>query len=614
MRHLRALRYNHNPQLAEFIKSKLFYLDFDGAIDFYATIGNNRDDMALLGCNDRFYLLAKLLNRVDIVHPWLYDRCREVELHPDGMLDLWARFHYKSTIITFGGIIQEVLIDPNLCVAIFSHTQPIAKAFLEQIKREFEENKKLQLVYDDVLWTNPRQEAAKWSSEEGIILKRTANPREATVEAHGLVDNQPISRHYNLLVYDDVVTEKSVTSPEMITKTTRMWELSDNLSTHKGSRKWHAGTRYHHGDTYGIILDRKALKERRYAATDDGTLKGTPIFLTPARWAEIKTSQRSTVSAQMLLNPVAGNEAIFLSEWFTGYEVFPAMMNIYILCDPSKGRRTSSRSTGSDRTAIAVIGIDPGGNKYLLDGYCHRMRLSQRYAFIKALYEKWCAFPGVQVVKVGYEQYGQQVDLEVLEEYMQRDKTYFEVEELNFPREGMNSKKHRVERLEPDMKSGRFLMPAVVFHPEVVPVDHNVIAPQTRFQVGVNRGDCLWTVWTQQDQDKAQSEGQPLKHTVGQIIYRPLRAITSRQRFCEKTQQHYRIVRPLRRIDEDGNVYDLTRVMMEEARFFPFAPHDDLIDAASRIFDMEPAMPVAHESLATEASPEDDFGHQVGAL
>jgi hypothetical protein len=53
---------------------------------------------------------------------------------------------------------------------------------------------------------------------------------------------------------------------------------------------------------------------------------------------------------------------------------------------------------------------------------------------------------------------------------------------------------------------------------------------------------------------------------------------------------------------------------MEEARFFPFAPHDDLIDAASRIFDMEPAMPVAHESLATEASPEDDFGHQVGAL
>src|SRR6202165_1373288 len=143
---------------------------------------------ALLGRSDRFYLLTVLLNRLDAKHPWLYARCREVEASPDGHLELWAREHYKSTIITFAGIIQEVLNDPEITVCIFSHTRPNASKFLHQIKLELESNEDLKRIYSDVLYDRPDLVSPMWSVERGITVKRKGNLHEATIEASGLVD------------------------------------------------------------------------------------------------------------------------------------------------------------------------------------------------------------------------------------------------------------------------------------------------------------------------------------------------------------------------------------------------------------------------------------------
>jgi hypothetical protein len=589
--------------LRQQLADELPYLDFARTRDWYAAHVGSLSDRAraFLACNDRFFLLTGLLGRRDVDRPWLFERCREVERAPDGHLDLWARYHYKSTIITFAGVIQEVLSDPDLTVAIFSHTKPIAKAFLVQIKRELEANDALKALFPDVLWREPAREAPKWSENEGIVVKRASNPKEATVEAHGLVDGQPTSRHYGLLVYDDVVTVESVGSPEQIKKTTDRWELSDNLGSTTGVRKWHCGTRYHFGDTYGIILERGVLTPRIHAATDNGTLKGTPVLLSPARWEEIKAAQRSTASAQMLLDPRAGNTAVFRAEWLKAYEVRPRALNVYILCDPSKG----GRSARSDRTAIAVIGIDIAGNKYLLDGVRHRMQLSERWQYLKQLYAYWSGQPGVQSCRVGYERYGAQVDVEVITEWQQRDRAFFAIDELNFPRDGSaHAKPDRIERLEPDLRAGKFLLPAVVHHPEF----------------GGPDGKAMWKVWTEADAAKAAGDPSPPAgghcavrdappdgtFNPGQIVYTPLLGLTRMQRASEASGELYRIVRPIGRLDEDRNAYDLTRAFIEEALFFPFAPHDDLIDACSRIYDMQPVAAQAWErgSFAVDAYPD----------
>ena len=210
MRELRATRYlrEGNRGLARFIAADLPYLDFNETLQFYKEFGRRgpvTTDMAFLACNDRYFLLTGLLGRKDAIHPWLFDRCREVEADPDDHLDLWAREHYKSTIITFSGLIQETCIDPELTCSIFSFVKAIAQKFLSQIMQEHEGNELLKQCFADVLWRNPKKEAPLWSKSEGIVLKRRSNPKEATIEAHGLIDAQPTSRHYKLMVYDDVI-------------------------------------------------------------------------------------------------------------------------------------------------------------------------------------------------------------------------------------------------------------------------------------------------------------------------------------------------------------------------------------------------------------------------
>ena len=331
-------------QLPDDVREMLQEAAFEDIFDLWLMIEEKYGEpgRAWLGRADRFYLLARLLHRSDAVHEWIYDRCREIEAEPDGCLDLWAREHYKSTIITFAGIIQEILRDPEITIGIFSHTKPVARKFMLQIKEELESNRELQSLYPDVLYSDPRNESSKWSEEKGIVVKRRSNPKEATVEAWGLVDGQPTGAHFRLRVYDDVVTKESVSTPDQVNKTTTAWELSDNLGARGedgNSRAWHVGTRYSFMDTYQAIMDRVALKVRMYPATDNGLPNGKPVFLTEEAWAAKKLAQGPAVIAcQQLMNPAAGNEAMFRKEWLSFIDIRPATLNVYIMVDPAHSK------------------------------------------------------------------------------------------------------------------------------------------------------------------------------------------------------------------------------------------------------------------------------------
>jgi hypothetical protein len=194
---------------------------------------NGRDrDMLREACRkDLYFLMRFVCGREDLKHQWILDRCDEVQTAPNGFLDLWARDHYKSSIITFGKTLQDILVGPEITIGIFSHTRPAAKAFLRQIKREVEQNALLKDIFDDILWADPAKDAPGWSEDNGLVFRRKGNPKEATLEAWGLVDGQPTGRHFGLRVYDDVVSQEASSSEEMRRQTLSAWELSLNLGT-----------------------------------------------------------------------------------------------------------------------------------------------------------------------------------------------------------------------------------------------------------------------------------------------------------------------------------------------------------------------------------------------
>jgi len=401
-----------------------------------------------------FVLLRYGLGRADAHNQWCFDRCNEVQASPNGYLDLWARGHYKSSVITFALTIQDILRNPETTVGIFSHTRPIAKAFLRQIKQELERNDRLKRWFPDVLFADPAKESPKWSEDEGITVRRKSNPKEATVEAWGLVDGQPTSKHFSTLIYDDVVTRESVNTPEMMLKTTEALRLSFNLGSRNAPRRF-IGTRYHFNDSYRTIMETGVAVPRLYPATEDGRVDGEPVFLTREELAKKRTDMGPYVfGAQMLQDPTADDMQGFREEWLKYAAVTSRGHNLLMVVDPaSRKQSASAKKVTNDYTAIWVLGLGPDRKVYVHDMVRDRLSLTERAERVIRLHRYWSGRGPIQAV--GYEEYGMQGDIEHLRFCMEEENYRFEITPLG----GRLAKNDRIRRLIPWFEQGRIFLP-----------------------------------------------------------------------------------------------------------------------------------------------------------
>ena len=115
---------------------------------------------------------------------------------------------------------------------------------------------------------------------------------------------------------------------------------------------------------------------------------------------------------------------------------------------------------------------------------------------------------------------------------MEAERDIWEIHELAWPRDGAGSKYDRIQRLEPDFRSGKFFLSAVV-----------------------------------DDETKAQKK-------------------------VREEGQAFRIFTPVKRADENKAIYSLNKTLIDEFLVYPFSVHDDFLDACSRIYDIDAVAPI----------------------
>lgn len=408
---------------------------------------NDRDVVRDFILNDRFFLLTQVLGVAVAWHPWVYARCREVEADPDERLDLWSRGHFKSTIITFAGVVQEVLRNPEVCVCIISYKADAAEAFAGQIKGAFEANETLLRCFPDVLWTDrPDHRGDQWSVGDFCVRRKTTK-KESTVATSGLVSGMRTGGHYDILVYDDVVTPDSVITAEMRERTTAAWSMSLNLGVTSGTRHWYIGTRYHMFDTYAEMI-RRGIPERRHVCID---ARGEPVLL-PRAELERKRREMSTAdwNSQMMQTPIGAGELLFRPEWIRTFDRPPSIpMNVYVVADTAQKQRKSS-----DYTVFWVIGLGADRRTYLLDCVRDKLPQSGRCDRLFGLVEKWMP------ICVFYEENAAPDDPSYIEARMAERGRFTLVPFRQTPADG--AKATRIETLEPEFREGLVWMPSAL--------------------------------------------------------------------------------------------------------------------------------------------------------
>lgn len=280
------------------------------------------------------------------------------------LLLLMPRGTFKSSVVTIGFTLQMILNEPNVRILIDSETFGKSKAFLREILDHLTNNEKYREIFKAIHGVYPytkKSEMKLWTDSEVILPCRNVPKKEPTISCAG-IDVTKNGMHYDLIICDDLHSERNVTNKEQIQQVIDHYKLAFSLLD-PGRPMIVIGTRWDYSDLYQHILDFEQqdfniLKKSAY--NPDGSLF-FPEVLSEQELDKIRRRQGTGIFSKQYLNePVSDENATFKRDnivrkpWT---EVENRPMNWYLSVDPSYFDPRGTTNYG-DFASMVLAGMD----------------------------------------------------------------------------------------------------------------------------------------------------------------------------------------------------------------------------------------------------------------
>jgi len=354
--------------------------------------------------------------------------------HRRMLYDLWDARAYVclgargsgKTVLGTAIRVYRMLHYPLARQGLCSDTERQAAMILDQVRHQWENNKKLNAIFPGVFDAERSKHLELWT-----IARRDSMQTEPTVWGAGLT-GQWTQKHFEFLDLDDIVdNENSQTRAQRDALRYRLaTTIYPTLVDWKKSQRLYYGTRYHVADEYHRLM-RQGLPGNDYAHdiyNEQGKSR-YPAILSDEFLADKKQALGSAIFAcQYQMNPHNTGGYMIKPEWIRTYdESVPVDIEYSILSvDIAAGK-----SEAADYTVMTVIGKGKDGCYYIMDMLRGRwdslresamlgQQLIDRHRLLKI-----AVIEDVMTLKLGVQYYREQWDLPVKGVGKQHNKIYY---------------------------------------------------------------------------------------------------------------------------------------------------------------------------------------------
>lgn len=370
-------------------------------------------------------------------------------------LILIPRGHLKSTVIAVAYTVWRIVCNPEIRILLASATATNAQKFIRGVQWQFMQNEAIEELWPHLHVTREQiiKDQLPWT-QRGFTVPRNVEYEagENTAEAFG-VGGTLVSRHFDLMICDDLVNDKNTRSQLEIEKTFEWFQnaysLVDPVDGDVGEVVM-LGTRWHYNDLYSSVLSKTEFSDdfSLLFATVVGQ-DGQPFF--PKKFTEgIIEKLRSKqgpfrFSCNYLNQPVDQATAEFQASWLGWYTNPPDPRSTFDfgVLDPAFTEKDG------DATSLVVFSIDETSTWYIRRIW--KIRVGNLPQIMQIMLEAARLFPNMTL---GIEARGfQKIISQEFRLTMVREGVNIAIRELKT--ESNRNKRARIMRLAPRFQAGK---------------------------------------------------------------------------------------------------------------------------------------------------------------